>query len=84
MQVYLFSGSFLFVYSALKARFLPDECDAIEPRVSFQSFRNKRCMHLCQAGAYKDTQINLDGLLPKKSPERLTVTFFQHYASPLQ
>ena len=75
MQVYLFSGSFLFVYSALKARFLPDECDAIEPRVSSQSFRNKRCMHLCQVGAYKDRQINVDGLLPKKSPERLTVTF---------
>ena len=41
MQVYLFSGSFLFVYSALKARFLSDECDAIEPvcRVSLSEIK---------------------------------------------
>ena len=61
-------------FSAPKECFLPEECVAIEFRVSSLFFRNKRCMHLCQLGAYKNTQTNVDGLLPKKSSERLTVT----------
>ena len=32
-------------------------------------------MHFSQAIANKDTEINVDAMLPKKSPEMLTVTF---------
>ena len=38
VQLYLFPGSLLSVYSVPKARSLPDECDMFQPRVSSQSF----------------------------------------------
>ena len=36
-------------------------------------------MHLCQVRAHKITEINVDGMLPKESPETLTVTCSQYY-----
>ena len=50
-----------------------DEYDTIELRVSNQSFWHKMRMHFCQVRIYKQTQINVDGMLPKKSLGMLTV-----------
>ena len=58
-----------------KLQLIPFLSDMFQPRVSSQSFWAKRCMHLCQARANKDTEINVDSMLPKKSSWMLTVTF---------